>query len=46
MLEGRKDVFLNYNEANFLNAFGCYYKTLNAQEIGNTKRKLFLMELL
>jgi 2-polyprenyl-3-methyl-5-hydroxy-6-metoxy-1,4-benzoquinol methylase len=46
LLAQRKDVFENYTEENFLKAFSVYYKIINSQEIGNSKRKLFLMDLL
>jgi len=46
MLEGRKDVFFDYSEDNFLKSFMLYYKLIASEMIGTTGRKLYLMERL
>jgi ribosomal protein L11 methylase PrmA len=45
MLQGRRDIFTNYDENHFLDAFSSKYKIIKSAEIGSSKRKLFLMEI-
>ncbi len=44
LLQHRKDIFDQYDEAHFITAFGEFYNLLEAMEIGSTGRKLYLLE--
>ena len=42
LLNGRDDVFGDYNEAHFINEFSLWFDLLKVAQLGNTGRKLFL----
>jgi hypothetical protein len=44
MLAGKKDIYDKYNETEFLNAFGQYYKNAGRKEVAGSKRVLFFLE--
>lgn len=43
MLQGKKDIYKDYNEENFTNAFKKYFSIIKKQEVGQTSRVLYLM---
>ncbi len=42
LLKNRKDVFSDYNEANFISIFSIYFDLLKVETLSGSKRKLFL----
>ena len=44
LLLHRTDIFFDYTIENFKNAFGVYYNIIKEQNVGDTKRILFLMK--
>lgn len=43
MLQGKKDIYTDYNEEHFANAFKKYFSILKKQEVGQSGRVLYLM---
>ena len=46
LLLNREDIFLHYTRQDFENSFGSYFSILKSEDIGNTKRRLYLMKSL
>ncbi len=44
MLQQKKDVYLDYCEEHFLNAFGSKYRIIESKKIGDSERILYLMK--
>lgn len=44
MLAGKKDIYQHYTDAEFMTAFGHFYKTVERKEIPGSKRVLFLLD--
>ncbi len=42
LLKNRKDIFKDYNEANFISIFSIYFDLLKVEQLSGSKRKLFL----
>ncbi len=42
LLKNRKDIFSDYNEANFIGIFSIYFDLLKVEQLSGSKRKLFL----
>jgi hypothetical protein len=44
MLQQKKDIYDNYNEENFVQAFAKYFSVQKKQEIGESGRILYMMK--
>ncbi len=42
LLKNKKDIFNDYNEANFISVFSVYFDLLKVEQLRGSKRKLFL----
>ena len=43
LLKHRKDIFSNYNEAEFIKAFGKYFNMISTTKIPGTQRTMYLL---